>query len=223
MTVNLLRIFCSNVRGLVCNWSNARSFNWDEYDILGFSEIWQIKDYENLMVENFEIKTIKQRENTRGGGSVIFGRINLVTKALETPFIEGTIETTGIKVGDINFIQVYRPPSGNKEIFSDILTNYLGGFGGQKIILGGDFNLNSLVRNRWIDSLCHNFGLEAKITHPTRLESATCIDNYLTNIQGIYKVSNISIADHQAITAQVSVGSIIFKKTFKFTYREMKE
>lgn len=107
--------------------------------------MWAIKDFENLTVEGFEIKSIKLRENSRGGGIIIFGKKELITKPLETPFHEGIIESTGIKIGDTNFINIYRAPSGNKDEFVDLLSTYLDTIGGQKIIIGGDINLNYLV------------------------------------------------------------------------------
>ncbi len=223
MGEKLLKIFCSNVRGLVCNWSNARSFNWSEFDVIALNEVWGIKDFENLEVDDFEIKAINLRKNSRGGGTLIFGKTNLETLKLETPFIEGIIETTGIKIGDVNFIQVYRPPSGSKDEFTDNLMFFLDRLGGQKIVIGGDFNLNTLVNNKWIDTLCHNYNLKIRITNPTRLESETCIDNFLTNVNGTFMVSSISIADHQAILAHLSVTNIKLKNKLKFYYREMKE
>ena len=102
-----IRVFTSNVRGLVCNWESATSFNWEDYDLLAFNEVWSIQDFENLSVSGFEIKTIKLRNVNRGGGTIIFGRENLKTSALCTPFIEGVIESTGIAIGNVIFIQVY--------------------------------------------------------------------------------------------------------------------
>jgi hypothetical protein len=65
---NELKVFCSNVRGIVKNWSGVNSFDWGEFDILCFNEVWGIKDYENLSVEGYEIKNKKLRETRRGGG-----------------------------------------------------------------------------------------------------------------------------------------------------------
>ena len=218
-----IRVFTSNVRGLVCNWESATSFNWEDYDLLAFNEVWSIQDFENLSVSGFEIKTIKLRNVNRGGGTIIFGRENLKTSALCTPFIEGVIESTGIAIGNVIFIQVYRPPSGNKDDFVSELTGFLDNLGDKKILIGGDFNLNNLVNNNWINQICENYGLEAKIKIPTRVESGTCIDNYLSNIKGTYSVSNISIADHLAITALIDITSVVYSKKPNFTYREMKE
>ena len=57
----------------------------------------------------------------------------------------------------------------------------------------------------------------------TRIASGTCIDNYLTNLEGTFAVSNISIADHQAITAKILVNRIDKQKEVTYRYRVMKE
>jgi hypothetical protein len=146
--VDTLRLFCSNVRGLVCNWSNATSFDWNEFDILAFNEIWDIKDYEKLKINGFEVKSCKIRQNQRGGGTIIFGRNDIKMKILVTPFIEGIIESTGVKeVGTLNFINVYRPPSGDKNLFVENMAQYLDTLRGQKVVIGGDFNLNVIGGN----------------------------------------------------------------------------
>jgi hypothetical protein len=223
MSVDKLRLFCSNARGLVCNWSSATSINWDEYDVIAFNEIWDIKNFENLKVDNFEIKTVKTRENTRGGGTIIFGRSNITMKQLHTPFLEGVCETTGIKIGSLNFINIYRPPAGDKNNFVDIITQYLDTIRGQKVILGGDFNLNSIGGNLWLNTLCNLYGLDIKITGVTRIESLTCIDNFLTNTSGIFNVSNIAIADHQAIIAKLDLNEKLNQNKVEIQIRQMKE
>jgi len=91
MREKFLRLFCSNVRGLICNWGVATNFDWEQFDIVAFNEVWSIKDFENLKVNNFEVKSSRLRQNHRGGGTVIFGRRDLVCKPLSTPFVEGCI------------------------------------------------------------------------------------------------------------------------------------
>jgi len=218
-----IRIFCSNVRGLVKNWSNATNFNWDDYDFLCFNEIWGIKDYENLKVDGFEIKSMKTRENRRGGGTVIFGKTIIEVKKLNVPFVEGVLEATGISVGKICIINVYRPPSGNKAEFVELLAQYLDTIRGQKIIIMGDLNLDTLVNNTYINSICNLYSLDVKINSITRYESGTCLDNFLSNIDGEYLVNDICIADHQAITCRLEVDEITKHKREKHSYREMKE
>jgi hypothetical protein len=51
-----LMVFCSNVRGLVCNWQNTISFDWSAYNLLACNEVWSIKNYENLLVDGYKIK-----------------------------------------------------------------------------------------------------------------------------------------------------------------------
>jgi hypothetical protein len=206
-----INVFCSNVRGLVNNWSSIKGFNWDNYDLIGFNEIWGIKDYENIQMEGYEIKSKKIREVRRGGGTIIFGKKTLPTKVLNTPFVEGCFESTGVSIGKFNFINIYRPPSGSKDEFVNILTQYLDTVRGQKLLIGGDFNLDTTNGNAYINTICNLYGLRAEINSVTRVDSGTCIDNYLSNIEGVYSVSDICIADHQAIVAKVKVDQIKFK------------
>ncbi len=69
-------------------------------------------------------------------------RDNIEVEKLQTPFAEGTIESTGIKIGKLTFINIYRPPSGDRDLFVDYLMQYIDTLRGQEIIIGGDFNLN---------------------------------------------------------------------------------
>ena len=223
MKDNVLHVICSNVRGLVNNWSSILRFNWDDYDLIGFNEIWGVKNYENLNIEGYEIKCQKTRETRRGGGSIIFGRKTLPTKPLITPFIEGCFESTGVSIGKIVFINIYRPPSGNKDEFVNVLTQFLDTVRGQKILIGGDFNLDTTNGNAYINTICNLYGLKVEINSVTRVDSGTCIDNYLSNIEGVYSVSSICIADHQAIVARVKIESVKLRDNEKFLYRQMKE
>jgi hypothetical protein len=50
----------------------------------------------------------------------------------------------GVKVGQNTFINLYRPPSGNKTEFEDIITRYLDTIRGQKLVIDGDFNLSTV-------------------------------------------------------------------------------
>ena len=102
-----LNVFCSNVRGLVNNWSSIKKIKWDDYDIIGFNEIWGIKNYENLRIEGYEIKCQKIRESSRGGGTLIFGKKTLPTKVLNTPFVEGCFESTGVSIGKVIFLKFH--------------------------------------------------------------------------------------------------------------------
>jgi len=66
---------------------------------VAFNEIWGIKEFVNLSVDGFEVKAKnKTRQQSRGGGTIIFGKKELVTKELNTPFLEGIIETTSLLI-----------------------------------------------------------------------------------------------------------------------------
>ena len=224
MRENSLRLFCSNVRGLVCNWDAATSFDWSNFDILAFNEVWSIKEFENLSVNNYEVKSVKLRANRRGGGTIIYGRNDLECVSIETPFKEGCIESTGIKIGDVVFVNVYRPPNGNRVDFSNNLTQFIGSLRSSKLIISGDFNVNYYTDAPWYNDICHGFGLAAKITTTTRVTSGTCIDNILSSIDGQYNVSDISIADHQAVIAEISFDKSQSNSSKQnFFYRQMKE
>lgn len=86
MSDSVLRVFCSNVRGLVNNWSSATNFNWDTYDLIGFNEIWGIKDFENLTVEGYELIIYKQRALRRGGGVCNLWEKKFISKDFEYTF-----------------------------------------------------------------------------------------------------------------------------------------
>ena len=102
---------------------------------------------------------------------------------------------------------------------SDKLTQYLDTIRGQKIIIGGDFNLNTMGGNIFIDNICSLYGLEVKINGVTRIESNTCIDNYLSNVTGNYFISDTCIADHQAIIAEITTDDYLNKKKEQFIYK----
>ncbi len=220
---NQISILSSNVRGIINNWDAIKNVNWRDYDFLAFNEIWAIKDFESLQIDEYEIKSVKTRFNRRGGGVIIFGKKELRCEIITTPFIEGTFESIGIKVDKLVIINVYRPPSGNVNTFLDELANLLESFSSNKIVLTGDFNINFLVNSNAIHNLCRQFGLQARINKVTRLASGTCLDNFLTNLNGIYSVSNICIADHLAIKAKIRITSRIKKIKAKHTYKVMKE
>ena len=211
------------MRGIVCNWSSIQSLDWNSYDILAFSEVWAVKEFENLQVPGYEIKSIKLRQETRGGGVIIFGKKELKTETIDTPFIEGIIESTGIRVGNINIINVYRPPSGNKNEFIDQFINTMDSLRGGKVVMTGDFNINFRLENNILNNICGLYNLVVRLNGVTRVASESCIDNYITNIEGKYSISNISIADHLAIKAVIKLESGL--KTVKIThqYRQMKE
>ena len=105
-----LRLFTSNVRGIVKHWDVIKQINFDKYDILLFCEIWQIKNFENLIIEDFKIATVYQRENCRGGGVIIFIRSSIKYESVEAIVQDGIIESAAIKIKNTIIMILYRPP-----------------------------------------------------------------------------------------------------------------
>ena len=223
ITQNDLKILSSNVRGIINNWDAIKTIDWSEYDILAFNEIWAVNDFETLKVDGFEIKTIRTRTNRRGGGVIIFAKSNLKTEIIETNFNDGIFEVVGIKVGSTIIVNIYRPPSGNKEIFIEELSSLLESHNGKDIILTGDFNINFLERNNDWDNFCNQFDIKNKIKNITRIASGTCLDNSVTNLEGIFSVTNFSIADHLAIKAKIKLKTKVQRVREYHTYRAMKD
>jgi len=220
---NLLSILSSNVRGIVHNWDAIVNIEWGKYDFVAFNERWAIKDYEVLKINEFEIKNVKTRLNTRGGGVIIFGKKSIRTNKVDSPFIEGIIETVGVCVGNMVILNIYRPPSGNIQTFIDELGSFLETFSNKDVLLMGDFNINFLEESHRLSNFCNQFGITAKLRKVTRVASGTCLDNFITNLEGSYAVTNTSIADHLAIIAKIKLANKLKTKKVEHTYREMKE
>jgi len=222
MLTEATKIYAANVRGLVKNLNIIKSLQLDQYDILLFSEIWNVKDYEQVNIQGFELATKYQRNNQNGGGVAIFVKIGQKIKILREIICAGVIEAVGIQTNGINIFCIYRPPSGNKQEFIDNLCQLMDNNSGRKIIIGGDFNINGFLSNNILHNWANLYNLKPQINGVTRPQSGSCLDNFYTNIPGKFWISNTSIADHLSIIAEIkSVKEKIKGK--KHTYRLMKE
>ena len=218
-----IRVFSSNVRGLVKSWDAIKQIDLTKYEVLMFNEIWQIRDFENVSIPDFKIASIYQRNLSRGGGTIIYVRETIKTESVSSPISIGIIETTAVAIENNIFVSLYRPPAGNKLEFVEALSNWITGLGNKNIYVAGDFNINNLNNDRaHFESIEALTGLTAQIAEITRVESNSCIDNILSNIEGKHTVSTICIADHQAITSKIKIN---LKKEHvkRFKYREMKD
>ncbi len=126
------------MRGLIKNWGSISQINLDNYDMLLFNEIWKINDYENLNLPEFKLVQVNQRVNSRGGGTAIFLRHDIKYEIIQSPFIEGVIETTACKIEKTIFCNIYRPPQGSKETCIDTLMNWIESNRCDNIFLAGD-------------------------------------------------------------------------------------
>jgi hypothetical protein len=189
-----------------------------------FNEIWQIKEYENINIDNFKIASLNQRTENRGGGVLIYIKNSIEYEIVDTTTVNGIIEIAAIKINDSIISTIYRPPSGSKNEFADHLISFIETSSTNKLYIAGDFNINYLNRDdkRIFERIETETGIRAKIFNITRHASSTCIDNIMTNIEGTHKVSDICIADHQGITSRITL--VTQKKVLNtFKYREMTE
>ena len=221
--VSEINILGSNVRGIVNNWDAIINLDLTGYDIIALNEIWAIKDFESLQLQDFDISSVKTRVNGRGGGVIIFAKNYLKTESLNVPFIGGVFETVGIKIGNTVVINVYRPPSGNRVVFFQEMENLLETYRLNDIIITGDFNINFMTQLNEISTICDQYGAKIKINGITRPASGTCLDNFITNLDGNFSISNICIADHLAIKAKIILKDRVKKIKVAHKYRAMKE
>ncbi len=218
-----LRVLTSNVRGVIKNWDSIKQLNLDNYDILLLNEIWQVRDHEKLVLSNFTLANLEQRTDRRGGGVLIFIRNTLKFEKIDSPFVSGVIETTSIKIDNVIITSLYRAPSGNKQTFVDSLQEWVVNQTNKDLYIAGDFNLNLMSNDtEFYNQIEARTGLKPKIHDVTRIESNSCIDNILTNIDGTHMCTKLSIADHLALKSILYV-KVKRDPAKKFKYREMKE
>ena len=121
-------------------------------------------------------------------------------------------------------MSMYRPPSGDKHRFVELLTEWIESQSSNAVYVAGDFNINVLSNdNNYFDMLSNNTNLKPKINEPTRIASNTCIDNVITNIEGTHTVSKVCIADHQAVISKLRINVKQKKQITRYKYREMSE
>jgi len=192
--------------------------------ILIFCETWFTGDGECDFFENYQGYHFKREAQIGGGVSIyipnqwdttqIYELECTDLKICETIFVEIKINKICILVGGL-----YRPPSSDINSFFDYLDSitdkileYKGG-----IILGGDFNIDLLVRDENYSSLLsiiNTMGLINLVNEPTRvtIDRESCIDNilYSTNICPIFKkIEIIDISDHYPIISSFNIPNLL--------------
>jgi len=151
MLLKATKIYAANVRGLVKNLKIINSLQLETNDVLLFSEIWNIKDFEHINIQGFELIEKYQRQ-TRGGGVAIFIKTGQKAKKLNGIINEGITESVGIQLNGLNIYCVYRPPSGSKQLFIEDLCQLLDNNNGRRVIIGGDFNIDNFTSNNILNT-----------------------------------------------------------------------
>lgn len=126
------------------------------------------------------------------------------------------IECCGVEVVGLNVILlvVYRVPSAHYDIFLEAMYSILEVVcdDNKDIIIGGDFNINLLIKDKQTASfydLIYSFNLDTLIHEPTRVtpHTETCIDNVLYNKLSSYSASVVKthVSEHysQLVTLRI--------------------
>lgn len=138
--------------------------------------------------------------------------------------ITNLFECCGIEIPNHSLIIIclYRTPSSNVDYFLEmlqIMLYYLSRRSNKKIVLVGDLNINTIIKNKVsaaLTDLTRNYNLKLHITTPTRINS--CIDHIISNINKAEgTVLPLGLSDHetaQMLTFEVERRQVLQKSWF---------
>ena len=172
----------------------------------------------------------------KGGGMKLYVLDHFETNVIDIPTCN-SCESLFVNcfipgIGKIGIVCVYRPPYQLMENFYEFLTHMedlMDSHGRNRLLLFGDFNLNTLKQNnsnvqRYINSFC-SYGLQNEITIPTYvcpsdLSEKSCLDHIWHNLsaQSNGFIVEPGIADHYGALCifQTQIG----KKPIKINFRD---
>nr|CAI5819984.1 unnamed protein product [Callosobruchus analis] len=191
-----------------------------DIDILAVSEHHVTNDNIKLInIAQYSVISYFCRNKFKNGGVAIYSKSQLNCKRIDLDLlsVEGHIELCGItaSVNDIKLgiVTVYRPPSGDVIMFSEILSQALTVVSSvsNQIVLCGDLNIDiskNCMNTKLLKDLLESFNLNVTTTEPTRVcidknnkRTSSSIDYMATNLeQSRYhsEVINPNLADHFA-------------------------
>lgn len=192
-----------------------------DYDFLTFSEHWFSKDELSVIkIANFNLISNFCRSVKTRGGVAIYASSNILKycrnlKALSSLSVESEIEICAMESAILNvvLVTIYRPPSGNINLFISVLAALLDILDktNRLVIIMGDFNIDTLVD---VDAGCclfidliRSYNLNLTLSEPTR--GKACLDNVITNASDKYFLSYIIdyyLSDHKSIVFEFEVS-----------------
>ncbi len=204
------KILFQNVRSLRGNFNKVRDLTLDlktSPEVIAMQEVWMPHQWQQTLngYQPLQVIERKGRIVNKGGGVGMFIKKHIQYVLLDKE-ITADLEYIAIKIHNTTIFNIYRPPSGNLEIYmtklKDILQKYANNTKG-KFIIGGDFNIDFLNTNHKYVTETINamepFGLANKIFSPTRIteNSQTMIDAIFCNDSTkIGEVIITDISDH---------------------------
>ena len=198
--------------------------------ILCLTETWSNSASINSnSIDEFKLVSHYNRLSSRGGGVAIWLKMDMCWEkiSLNAFCVDKHIELCAVKLLQNNtpvvVITCYRSPDGDLKTFMDNLNDALNSTFKpyNKIILCGDFNINSFIECNDYDILCSllkSYGLADKVWWPTRVTQSTVsiIDHAFTNIENgtCYVFDNI-VSDHRTVYYETDIFKITPKTNNK--------
>lgn len=208
-------IFHQNIQGLlskreVIEITLSQLPNPTSPDVLCFTETFVKKgDEKYINIKNYNLAACYTRESKRGGACILlrdgllFQNITFGNN-IATDFI---LEYCAISVKNLNLIIVclYRIPTTKKKNIDSffeklelLLHTYMAKYPKKKIVIAGDFNINTLIDTNntvRLKEILKTYQLTSHITEPTRDKS--CIDLIISNIEkAVGSVMPLLLSDH---------------------------
>lgn len=162
-------------------------------------------------ISDFKLASWFCRGEGQHGGSAIyikeslkFKKMNNINKlSVRNDFECAAIECV-VNGKKVIILCIYRPPSGNKDVFYSKLECMLSNVNNDSIIfMAGDFNIEMLQENvhkTFLFSLLNFYNMKGTVFENTRITKNTgsCLDNIFTNLEDNYytNIVEMHISDH---------------------------
>lgn len=226
---DVLNIVHQNIRGLNSKLEELNLFLENHnITLLCITEHW-LQDYQLMFnFNNHNVISCFARKSAIHGGSLII--VNNHVKSKERRDIvqlssERNVEVSCVELQHFIVICIYRPPSGDFNIFEQVVEDVLNiiSKSNKEIVVCGDFNVNllepSVLSSRLLNLFkCFNLGnLFLEATRITA-SSATCLDNIFSSIEPVERVL-INCFDSDHCGQKVSFSNGINKTGKEIVYR----
>ena len=210
---NTLRILHINIQ-CISNKFNELEIHTKrtKVDVICINEHWlQSDELAAVKIPNFKLANFFCRSERRHGGVCIYVRDGIDFRALNlrNESVELDMELTGITLGELVVLSVYRSPAGNFKCFinilSEILERYCKNF---KLLIAGDFNVKFNTGDASAVLLCNTFqtfGIRATNYQNTR--QAACLDNIFVSDAVCVNIhlDNSLSSDHCGLVAETYI------------------
>lgn len=216
---NSITLFHQNINGLI---GKADLLTVHLYDLLKSNIVIDAlcitehnmvhTDIEFLNIPSFKLASCYSRRNRYGGCCILLKKVFAYHELsnINTLSISNVFECCAVELQDHQTIIacVYRSPKNTAQNFElffykmDLMLKQISFKVNKKIIICGDFNIDTTKRNKYsakFIQLLHSYNLKLEINQPTRLSSASCIDNIIHNIKkGKGDILDLGLSDHTA-------------------------